>query len=394
MILLSLPQAILRCLTVLACILVTAHPALGTNAYVDNADGTITDSSTGLTWMRCTMGQTWSGSSCSGARVGYTWDQARALTNAVGFAGKTDWRLPSIRELQTIVDRTLFLPSIDRIVFPGTPSSYYWSGSAHGFPNFAWGVNFGNGYSSYFNRFSEYRVRLVRGGLALGLLDIARPSADFVNPGDGTVVHTPTGLIWQRCAVGQIWTGSTCAGSAAQLSWTAAKELTSNFAGKPDWRLPSTEELLSLVDFSTSGPAITLSMFPNTPSVLFWSGSTYAESTGLAWNVNFNFGNDYYSSLDGTSAVRLVRSGQSLDTLANDVDAVFAWAQRSFPEIFTPNAQASQSNFGIRYRVYVGDHILAVNESGTAHLFYIGPISSNEVLNLGPLSDWVVLVKH
>ncbi len=71
-----------------------ALPAVA--AFTDNGDGTVTDSKTGLTWMRCAMGQTWSGTTCTGWDGMYTWDQARTLNTT--FAGHSDWRLPTIRE--------------------------------------------------------------------------------------------------------------------------------------------------------------------------------------------------------------------------------------------------------------------------------------------------------
>jgi len=69
--------------------------------WVDNGDGTATNSKTGLTWKRCYEGQTWTGSTCSGAPKGYTRDEAKKMKSS--FVGKTDWRLPSIDELHTIV---------------------------------------------------------------------------------------------------------------------------------------------------------------------------------------------------------------------------------------------------------------------------------------------------
>jgi hypothetical protein len=85
-----------------------------------SADGTVTDPKTGLTWMRCSMGQTWDGNTCIGTASTYTFDGANALTGRVTFAGKNDWRLPNIRELQSIVNRSATDPSIDSFVFPNT----------------------------------------------------------------------------------------------------------------------------------------------------------------------------------------------------------------------------------------------------------------------------------
>lgn len=180
-----------------------ASPALAFT-YSDNGDGTVTDPTTGLTWMRCSMGQTWTGSTCTGTAIYYTWNQANALTGTVSFAGNSDWRLPNIRELQTIVDGLTSNPAIDWVVFPATPIALFWSASAHaGLSGYAWFVDFGDGYGNYSTKPNVLRVRLVRAGQSFGTLDVARPSSDYVNNGDGTATHTPTGLVWQRCSLGQ-----------------------------------------------------------------------------------------------------------------------------------------------------------------------------------------------
>ena len=121
----------LRWLALLALLLGAASPALAGKTYADNGDGTVTDPTTGLIWMRCSMGQVWDGatSTCTGTAGTYTWDQAVALTNTVPFAGHSDWRLPNIRELQTIVDYTVKFPAvpIDAVAFPNTSVGYVWS---------------------------------------------------------------------------------------------------------------------------------------------------------------------------------------------------------------------------------------------------------------------------
>jgi len=63
--------------------------------YTDNGDGTVTDPTTGLTWMRCAVGQILDGSTCVGTASTYTWYQATTLPGTVTFAAKSDWRLPN-----------------------------------------------------------------------------------------------------------------------------------------------------------------------------------------------------------------------------------------------------------------------------------------------------------
>jgi hypothetical protein len=153
-------------------------------------------------------------------------------------------------------------------------------------------------------------------GLAGGLAQAAdsTPTADFTDNGDGTVFHKITGLTWMRCALGQTWTGSTCTGTgtANEYTFNQAIAISHSFAGKSDWRTPSIDELKSIIDLSASRPPmINQTIFPNTPSSYFWSGSPYAYSRYLAWGVHFHGG---YASSYGRGYgghVRLVRGGQS-----------------------------------------------------------------------------------
>ena len=86
--------------------------------------------------------------------------------NAQGLCGASDWRMPTWRELQGIVDYGRFNPAIDTGYFPNTPSSHFWSASP--FANTsggAWYVLFSHGYASYdVSRSYVRHVRLVRGG--------------------------------------------------------------------------------------------------------------------------------------------------------------------------------------------------------------------------------------
>jgi len=305
----------LRWLALLTVLLGVASPALAGKTYTINSGGTVTDPTTGLTWMRCAMGQKWDGTTCTGTAGCYDWDQAKTLT-LLTFAGQSDWRLPNIRELQTIVDRSVFDPAIDSVAFPNTPSSHFWSGSPDANDSsYAWYVYFHYGNANLNNWSFSHLVRLVRGGQSFGLLDIARPSTDYADQGNGTVIHNPTGLTWQRCAVGQSWTGSACTGTPGAFTWDTARLLTSSLAGETDWRLPTVEELVSLVDYTQYAPAINTTQFPNTLSSYFWSGSPYAGYSSSAWLVNFGYGNAYGSRGYGP-LVRLVRGGQSFVPLS------------------------------------------------------------------------------
>jgi Protein of unknown function (DUF1566) len=290
-----------------------ATPTTPTSAFIDNRDSTVTHKTTGLTWMRCAIGQTWTGSTCSGTVKTFTYAQAIALTRT--FAGHSDWRLPNIAELQTIVERENYNPAINTTMFPNT-YDWFWSSSPHvSVTSYAWAVDFSYGYVYVDDKYSGGAVRLVRGGQSFGSLPLTTPTSDFINNGNGTATHKRTGLIWQRCSVGQTWTGSSCSGTENYYTYNQAIAITSIFAGYSDWRVPNANELLSIVEYGTYGSAINLIPFPNTPSTWFWSSSPLASDTIYAWAVGFNSGYSWGAGKYYGYAVRLVRGGQSLSSL-------------------------------------------------------------------------------
>lgn len=295
----------------IAVLCLIVKPALAVT-YTDNGDGTVTDPTTELTWMRCSVGQEWTGSTCTGMVGAHTWDQAVLLPGTVTFAGHSDWRLPNIRELESIVDRSVFDPATDAAAFPPT-SSYFWSSTPNAEDSSAaWAVGFDDGSADAGPHTINDAVRLVRGGQSLGLLNVARPTADYVDHSDGTVTHVPTGLMWKRCAEGQNWDGDTCTGAESTYNWDAATLVTSTFAGKNDWRLPTVKELLTLVDYTSYAPALNLAVFPNSDSSLFWSASTYVGNPDEPWVVDFGRGFfGHISRSYGDTSVRMVRDGQS-----------------------------------------------------------------------------------
>lgn len=132
-------------------------PAAGlSGGYTDNGDGSVTHGKTGLRWKRCAEGMTWTGSTCAGESKEYIWKDAKAL-------GVNGWRLPSIEELRTIVEKGN-IPTINAAAFPNTPASHFWSASSYGEYS-AWYVYFNNGDDgNYFKAHYYLYVRLVRGG--------------------------------------------------------------------------------------------------------------------------------------------------------------------------------------------------------------------------------------
>jgi hypothetical protein len=145
-------------------------PSNPDTAYQIHSDQTVTDLRTGLMWKRCAEGQGWGGAACTGAATPYTWSAALTHAEAHSFATHNDWRLPNIKELQTLVETCRATGLISDFAFPGAPTdegllSVFWSGSPDrtNMSN-AWAVYFYTGSSVNGARGIEAAVRLVRGG--------------------------------------------------------------------------------------------------------------------------------------------------------------------------------------------------------------------------------------
>lgn len=137
-----------------------------TDVYViDAVNGTVTDTRTGLMWDRCPRGQ--SGAACgTGTATAVTWAQALDVPATLGsYKGFSDWRLPSIKELRSLVEECRLNPSINEFAFPATSGSFFWSGSPYvGGVASAWFVGFSSGFAAVGSRGGTLRVRLVRAG--------------------------------------------------------------------------------------------------------------------------------------------------------------------------------------------------------------------------------------
>jgi len=130
-------------------------------------DSVVTDNKTGLMWKQCSEGL--SGVDCmNGTATRSTWQQSLAIPNTLnvtGFAGFTNWRLPNIKELRSIVAMNCFDPSINETAFPNTPISGFWSSSPSiHLDGYAWFSEFDHGYDVATVYSGVNSVRLVRFG--------------------------------------------------------------------------------------------------------------------------------------------------------------------------------------------------------------------------------------
>ena len=127
--------------------------------FVDNGDGMVTDNCTGLMWEQATADTDGDGDVDKDDMV--TWAEALRYCEDLDFAGHDDWRLPNVRELQSIVDYARHGPAVDPVF--SVESKWYWSSSSYNLaPGHAWNVGFDYGGVSRDRKGYDYYVRAVR----------------------------------------------------------------------------------------------------------------------------------------------------------------------------------------------------------------------------------------
>jgi hypothetical protein len=273
----------------------------------------------------------------------YTWDEAFSVhvagLNAVNFAGHDDWRLPNVKELQSIVDYGTNLPSVSTAFNVGcalactledcscTGANSYWSSTTDAANVFAaWGIAFGDGIMSELTKGATYGVRAVRGistclpatgqttcwdsvGNTVVCAGTGQdgdlqtgPSLSFMDNGDGTITDLNTGLLWEKLgADGGIHDLSN--GGTWDTAFTHAAMLNSvSFAGETDWRIPNAKELLTIINFEEANPAVSavfwsgclLNCVPTSCSCTslspYWSSTTLSRTPAAALAVRFDSG--------------------------------------------------------------------------------------------------------
>jgi hypothetical protein len=125
---------------------VASQAAAPAGRYVFATD-TVTDTFTGLIWQRNVDVNS------------YTWSGAQSYCSSLG----TGWRVPNIKELQSIVDVRSYNPAIDTTAFPSAPATWFWSSSPYASDtSYVWVVFFFSGYTAHYSTASNFRVRCVR----------------------------------------------------------------------------------------------------------------------------------------------------------------------------------------------------------------------------------------
>lgn len=286
-------------------------------SYKDNFNGTVTDNNTGLIWQKQDDGQTYNWYQASGIYDETYNPDSQNICAELDTGGYYDWRLPTKKELISIVNYGVAVPYISSHYFPEAQNSYWTStiNPCYGNPL----RHTTNGYFWISNMWDVANVRCVRGP--------QYPAPKFRDNKNGTVTDTTTGLMWQK-GEGGTWVQGSSTSYCENLP----------LANYTDWRLPNVKELEFIVDDSTCGPNRTF--FPNAASNYYWS-STYDIATyGPTWAVWNNFiGN----GVTGIFNVRCVRGGSLFTTVKDDSHVAFVkvavdLAPGSGPDIITGHA--------------------------------------------------------
>ena len=134
--------------------------------FIAYEDGTALDTITRLMWHRYAVGQHWQNGEVDGKAKGMAWDEAMEYADAFNQLDEcgrfTDWRLPTIDELKSIVEENRGV-KINQTVFPNTPARKFWSSSPYvGISDAVWYVDFNDSHVYFADWNYDFAVRLVR----------------------------------------------------------------------------------------------------------------------------------------------------------------------------------------------------------------------------------------
>ena len=267
--------------------------------FTDNGNGTVTDNNTGLVWQKQDDGTVYNWYQASGVYDGSYNPPSTNVCGSLNLGGYSDWRLPTKKELITLVDYSVSINSGPLInsIFTNAKTSYYWSSTTSAYaPGAAWVVDFADGriYPYNYPGNNNNYVRCVRG---------EEVQSVFVDNNDGTVTDNSTGLVWQRDEPGE-------------MSWWPALAYCEGLSlgGSTDWRLPNIKELESLTDSTRYNPAIDITHFPNVDvsnvdACYYWSSTNFSWPA-KAYFVTFCFGVVWDEDKPDPLNVRCVRGGK------------------------------------------------------------------------------------
>jgi hypothetical protein len=328
----------------------TNHPG-NTPSYTNNGNGTITDNVTGLMWEKTTDKN---GDGVINYYDKKTYTEALASASSCTTGGYNDWRLPTIKEIYSLVmsygaepnpiatSQGTAVPYIDTNYFTFgygdlnssshgatsnerlidaqyATSTLYVSTTMNG-QSTMFGYNFADGRIKGYPSTNQkkYYVMYVRGNTAYGI-------NNFVNNGDGTITDNATGLMWMQNDNG------------SGILWENALSYAENFsyAGYSDWRLPDVKELQSILDYTRS-PATT-----NSAAINPLFNCTQITNEAGAADYPFYMSSTTFCSqapTNGTDACYLSfgRAMGYMSVYGGWVDVHGAGAQRSDPKMGDP----------------------------------------------------------
>lgn len=236
--------------------------------------------------------------------VGY-----RNHVNSVGLCGYTDWRLPTVKELQSILHAGT-PAGVDQDWFVNAESwSPYWAATPSVSTRSGDGWVVGGAHGALPESRSEWRssgVRLVRSAWSVSESSCpSQPTAERFTLNGAEATDKTTGLVWARCAVGMSWDGFTCTGEPLPMTYIEALQYAKTQMG---WRVPNVKELLSVVDHGCAAPALDATVFPRNPSYFTWSTTPHRSfNSTSAWSVNLSNGTSQIESPSNLRRLQLVR---------------------------------------------------------------------------------------
>lgn len=228
----------------------------------------------------------------------FSYNNADNYCTNLTLGNNSNWRIPKLKELMALVDRSKRAPALDTAfenTAYGVDDIGYWSATAFGFGWQMW-VNFFSGNDHWFETSSNrHYVRCVSGNSSQWA------AANFTRDSSDTVTDNNSHLQWQDSQ----------SSSRLTMTWEAAINYCESLVlnSKSDWRLPNINELYSITDHYQGTPTIDAT-FQNTAEAFYWSSTTYAGSGSHAWSVSFEYGSNNYSPKSKAQHVRCVRGGE------------------------------------------------------------------------------------